>query len=116
MKGLSVFLVSLLAGVGEAVRTPPPPPTVEELGEAFKNAFESYTRKTIETTAGDEVETLKARVAALARQLVMQQLFVEERVRSDGDSGIKQVGILRLETFHAKIIMTAYSVYVFCSN
>ncbi|KAI0230665.1 hypothetical protein LSAT2_019023, partial [Lamellibrachia satsuma] len=36
-------------------------------------------------------EALKRRVTTLARQLVMQQLFVEERVRSDGDSGIKQV-------------------------
>ena len=52
----------LLAGVGEAVKS-----------------------------TGDEVAALKSRVATLARQLVMQQLFVEERARSDGDSGIKQV-------------------------
>ena len=65
--------------------------TAEELSEELKAAYEAYTMKAIESTTGDEVATLKSRVATLARQLVMQQLFVEERVRSDGDSGIKQV-------------------------
>ena len=62
MKTLVLCCVCLLAGVGEAVKS-----------------------------TGDEVAALKSRVAILARQLVMQQLFVEERVRSDGDSGVKQV-------------------------
>ncbi len=39
----------------------------------------------------DRVYAVDSRVATLARQLMMQQLFVEERVRSEGDSGIKQV-------------------------
>ncbi|KAK2160923.1 hypothetical protein NP493_1609g00081 [Ridgeia piscesae] len=65
--------------------------TAEELSEQLKAAYEAYTMKAIESTTGDEVAALKSRVATLARQLVMQQLFVEERVRSDGDSGIKQV-------------------------
>ena len=52
--------------------------TNEELGELVATAYETSER-------------VDSRVATLARQLVMQQLFVEERVRSDGDSGIKQV-------------------------
>ncbi|KAK2171221.1 hypothetical protein NP493_1090g00063 [Ridgeia piscesae] len=91
MKTLVLCCVCLLAGVGEAVRSTPPPPTVEELSETLQHAYEAYTKKAIQATTGDEVSTLKSRVATLARQLVMQQLFVEERVRSDGDSGIKQV-------------------------
>lgn len=85
--------VCLLAGDSEAKRSRPtlPPPTVGELSKLLKDAYEAYTMMAIESTTGVEVATLKSRVATLARQLVMQQLFVEERVRSDGDSGIKQV-------------------------
>ena len=89
MKTLLVCCVCLLVGIGEAVVAPPP--TADELSESLQHAYEAYTLKAIESTTGDEVETLKSRVTTLARQLVMQQLFVEERVRSDGDSGIKQV-------------------------
>ena len=91
MKALLVYCVCLLAGTGEAVRSTPPPRTTDELSEALQHAYEAYTLKAIESTTGGEVEILKSRVGTLARQLVMQQLFVEERVRSDGDSGIKQV-------------------------
>jgi len=37
-----------------------------------------------------KLESLTKTVNSLARQMMMQQLFVEERIRSDGDSGIKQ--------------------------
>lgn len=37
------------------------------------------------------MQRLKGGVENLARQLMMQQLFVEERIRSDGDSGIKSI-------------------------
>ena len=57
----------------------------------LKLAYEEYSLKAAESKTSDEVQTLKSSVSTLARQLVMQQLFVEERVRSDGDSGIKQV-------------------------
>ena len=39
------------------------------------------------------IEGLRDNLAQVGRQLVLQQLFVEERIRSDGDSGIK---IIRL--------------------
>ena len=32
----------------------------------------------------------------LARQLIQQQLYVEERTRSEGDSGVKQVSLRRI--------------------
>ena len=91
MKALLVCCVCLLAGTGEAVVFTPPQPTATELSEAMQQAYEAYTLKAIKSTTGVQVEALKRRVTTLARQLVMQQLFVEERVRSDGDSGIKQV-------------------------
>ena len=39
--------------------------------------------------------SVEDRLAQLGRQLMLQQLFVEERIRSDGDSGIK---VIRLNT------------------
>ena len=38
-----------------------------------------------------EIESLRQIVGALSRQVMLQQLFVEERIRSDGDSGVKQL-------------------------
>ena len=35
--------------------------------------------------------SLQKTIGAVARQLMLQQLFVEERIRSDGHSGLKQV-------------------------
>ena len=43
------------------------------------------------TAADDEVEQLKQTLEQVSRQAILQQLFVEERIRSDGDSGLKQV-------------------------
>ncbi|XP_013410914.1 uncharacterized protein LOC106174068 isoform X1 [Lingula anatina] len=45
--------------------------------------------------ASKVIRQLQSTVAALGRQLIMQQLFVEERIRSEGSSGIKQI---RLQT------------------
>ena len=38
-----------------------------------------------------ELETVHKTIGALSRQVMLQQMFVEERIRSDGDSGVKQV-------------------------
>ena len=38
-----------------------------------------------------EIKSLRNTLGALSRQVMLQQLFVEERIRSDGDSGVKQV-------------------------
>ena len=40
---------------------------------------------------GKEVLTLRQTVGALSRQVMLQQMFVEEKMRSDADSGVKQV-------------------------
>ncbi|XP_052762119.1 uncharacterized protein LOC128204753 [Mya arenaria] len=42
-------------------------------------------------TIYDELKQLKQTVGGLARQTMLQQLFVEERIRSEGGSGLKQV-------------------------
>ena len=41
----------------------------------------------------EEVAELKRSQAAAVRQAILQQLYLEERVRSEGDSGVKQVGV-----------------------
>ena len=44
-------------------------------------------------------EELRNTVTTLARQMMLQQLFVEEKSRSDGDSGLKAVSMELHETF-----------------
>ncbi|CAH1794029.1 unnamed protein product, partial [Owenia fusiformis] len=41
--------------------------------------------------SADRMNSMEQTVEVMSRQLVMQQLFVEERIRGDGQSGIKQV-------------------------
>ena len=41
------------------------------------------------------LDTLQDSLYQLSRQMILQQLFVEERIRSDGDSGVKQIRHLR---------------------
>ena len=38
-----------------------------------------------------QVDYLEKVIGGMARQMMLQQLFVEERIRSDGDSGLKQI-------------------------
>ena len=40
----------------------------------------------------DRIQQLESVSKQLARQLMLQQLYVDEQTRSNGDSGIKQVG------------------------
>ena len=54
-------------------------PSVEQL-------LEAHSRR---------LDTLQDSLYQLSRQMILQQLFVEERVRSDGDSGVKQIRHLR---------------------
>lgn len=58
-----------------------------------------------------EIESLRQIVGALSRQVMLQQLFVEERIRSDGNSGVKQLrlgsertrnSVLRRNPWHPK--------------
>ena len=43
-----------------------------------------------------QVDYLEKVVGGMARQMMLQQLFVEERIRSDGDSGLKQIRYKRI--------------------
>ena len=40
---------------------------------------------------GRVLKKQKTQIGALTRQMILQQLFVEERIRSEGQSGIKQI-------------------------
>ena len=51
---------------------------LDELSEAFVNITK-------------EVKSFHNFMGAMSRQVMLQQMFVEERIRSDGDSGVKQV-------------------------
>ncbi|XP_078349920.1 uncharacterized protein LOC144634770 [Oculina patagonica] len=42
-----------------------------------------------------EMDSFRQILGALSRQVMLQQLFVEERIRSEGDSGVKQVRLSR---------------------
>ena len=44
-----------------------------------------------EEDLSSQMKALRETVSHLSRQVMLQQLFVEERIRSDADSGIKQV-------------------------
>ena len=44
------------------------------------------------STYQDRIQQLESVSKQLARQLMLQQLYVEETGRSEGDSGLKQVG------------------------
>ncbi|XP_033732863.1 uncharacterized protein LOC117322199 [Pecten maximus] len=53
--------------------TTPPPPTLDPLSDKAR------------------IQKLEQELESLTRQVMLQQLFVEERIRSDGDSGVKQL-------------------------
>ncbi|XP_069120384.1 uncharacterized protein [Argopecten irradians] len=53
--------------------TTPPPPTPDPRSDKAR------------------IQQLEEQLESLTRQVMLQQLFVEERIRSDGDSGIKQL-------------------------
>ena len=43
------------------------------------------------TKLAKKVDSMSKTMGALARQTMLQQLFIEEKIRSDADSGVKQV-------------------------
>ncbi|KAJ7378065.1 hypothetical protein OS493_024727 [Desmophyllum pertusum] len=57
-----------------------------EVLSGVTDAFENADKK-----LENEMESFRNILGALSRQVMLQQLFVEERIRSDGDSGVKQV-------------------------
>ena len=72
--------------------------------------------KLISLTSCDEidVEQMQSSLAQIGRQLMLQQLFLEERIRSDGDSGLK---IIRLNSigsrpYHATGLSSAKKVNI----
>jgi hypothetical protein len=42
-------------------------------------------------TVANLTKSVKKTIGTMARQMMLQQLFVEERIRSDADSGVKQI-------------------------
>ena len=52
----------------------------------------SVTTTTTPAEYEARIQQLEAVSKQLARQLMLQQFYVEERTRSEGDSGLKQVG------------------------
>ena len=76
---LCVVLLSFTVSTSEAG-------ILDSVENAFEEADETSSRK---------IAKIQNSVTALYRQVMLQQLFLEERIRSDGDSGVKQV---RLQT------------------
>ena len=55
------------------------------------NKFDDVWRECMEETMAKMTKTIDQ----LGRQVKLQQLFVEERIRSDGSSGIKQTRLVQ---------------------
>jgi len=51
------------------------------------------TLQQVQKELHDFESSIKETMAGLSRQVMLQQLFVEERIRSDGDSGVKQIRV-----------------------
>lgn len=73
---------------------------------------------TIPTTTLDpnsdeaRMQRLEGGIENLARQLMMQQLFVEERIRSDGDSGIKSLKNKYISFLTIRLAFTLFKVRI----
>ena len=72
---IAVEGVFLTSAVDHATTKPTPQPDPDKEVADLKNL----------------VDYLEKVVGGMARQMMLQQLFVEERIRSDGDSGLKQI-------------------------
>ena len=58
----------------------------------------------------DRIQQLERVSKQLARQLMLQQLYVEEQSRSGGDSGLKQVTIIIIVMIAIVIVMTVITI------
>ena len=77
---VGVMMLILLTGIAQP-----------RLIEVNDKEFEKYASDV--DSMKKTVDAMKKIMAATNRQVLLQQLFVEERIRSDGDSGVKQVRV-----------------------
>ena len=56
---------------------------------------ESSSNEDIIEAQSKRMDSLQNSLYEVARQVILQQLFIEERIRSDGDSGVKQIRHIR---------------------
>ena len=83
---ISVTIVLVLSHVAEPRR----------IDESFDQAFDTFMDNGQPvcddvTKLNKTVEAMKKIIGALGRQMLLQQLFLEEKIRSDASSGVKQV-------------------------
>ena len=66
----------------------------------------------------DDVDRLNGSLARVARQLMLQQLYVEERTRSEGDSGLKTVRLRQVgaKSYHSETHSSSTRVSVAVSK
>ena len=57
----------------------------------FSIELKAFTCEAANTKPPSELDSFRNVLGALSRQVMLQQMFVEERIRSEGDSGVKQV-------------------------
>ncbi|XP_013383323.1 uncharacterized protein LOC106153767 [Lingula anatina] len=80
MKLLALCVVLAMAQAARKPVTTKAPPTLESVVDQMNEL-----KKTVEQMTGT--------IGTLSRQLMLQQLNMEERIRSEGDSGIKQIRV-----------------------
>ena len=72
--------------------------------------------KLLSVTTCDEVDVqqMQSSLAQIGRQLMLQQLFLEERVRSDGDSGLKTIRLNNIgpRPYYAEGVSSARKVNI----
>ena len=61
-----------------------------------------------------DVQQMQSSLAQIGRQLMLQQLFLEERIRSDGDSGIKTIRLNNIgpRPYYAEGVSSARKVNI----
>ena len=81
---LALLCASLLAPITASFFDPydDPASDIASLREEIATLGSALKEQTME---------LKTQLGALTRQMILQQLFIEERIRSEGQSGIKQI-------------------------
>ncbi|XP_074660714.1 uncharacterized protein LOC141913152 [Tubulanus polymorphus] len=74
---------------------------------AHSAAPEKDKKQTVGESLDARLKHIEQSMSHISRQLMLQQMFVEERIRSDGKSGIKQLRLTRqgTKTYHS----TTYS-------
>ena len=64
-----------------------------------------------EPTIDKKMEQMQKQIDALSRQLMLQQFYAQQRVRTDGNSGLKQIRVTTTGFIHSFIYSFIRNIY-----